>query len=112
MDRYTSKNELLEKNKERKDITINESLKLYVDMRKYYSKKVSLVYVRDHKKNTLNLAIASRNEVAEMRINLDDVLAPYMIHLHKQKGDIILTNFLNSTLKISRLQSGNSKAEN
>ena len=64
MDRYTSKNELLEKNKERKDITINESLKLYVDMRKYYSKKVSLVYVRDHKKNTLNLAINYGNRVA------------------------------------------------
>ena len=83
-DRYRSKNELLEKYKEIKEITKNESLKLYEDVRKYCSKEVSMVSVRDHKKNTLNLAIASRNKVAEMKINLDDIPVPNMIHLHKK----------------------------
>ena len=111
-DRYRSKNELLDKYKEIKDITKNESLKLYEDVRKYCSKEVSMVSVRDHKKNTLNLAIASRNRVAEMRINLDDILVLDMIHLHKWKGDIIDTILLKSTLKTSKLQYGKSKVEN
>ena len=72
-------------------------------MRKAYGQEVSLVSIRDHKQNTLNLAIASRNRVAEMRINLDDILVPDMIHLHKRKGDIIDIVLLKSSLKISRL---------
>ena len=93
----------MDKYKENKDITMNEYLKFYAEVRKDCCQEVSLVSVRDHKKNTLNLAIASRNRVAEMKINLDDIPIPDMIHLHKQTGDIIHTNLLNSTLKISKL---------
>ena len=81
-------------------------------VRKYCSKEVSLVLVRYHKQNTLNLSIAYRNRVAKMRINLDDIPLPSMIHLHKQTWDIIHIDLLKSTLKISRLQSGKSKVEN
>ena len=93
----------MEKYKESKDITTNESLKLYADVRKSCSKEVSLVSVRDHKKNTLNLSIAYKNKVVEMRINLDDIPVLDMIHLHKKIGDIIHTDFLKSTLNISKL---------
>ena len=68
---------------------MNESLKLYAYVRKSCSKEVSLIYVRDHKQNTLNLAIASRNIVAEMTVNLDDIVVPDMIHLQNQTGYII-----------------------
>ena len=91
---------------------MNESLKLSVEVRKYCGKKVSLVSVRDHKHNTLNLSIASRNKVGKMRINLDDILVPDMIHLHKQTGDIIHTDFLKSTLKISKLHTSKIRVEN
>ena len=62
---------------------MDESLKLYVEVRKISSKDVSLVNVRDHTQNTLNLAVATKNRVAEMRLNLEDIPVPNMIHLHK-----------------------------
>ena len=83
---------------------MNESLKLFVEVRKACGQEVSLVFVRDHKHNTLNLEITSRNKVVEMKINLDDIPVPDMIHLHKKAEDIIHNDLLKSTLKISKLK--------
>ena len=68
--------------------------------------------VKDHAKNTLNLAVATKNKVAEMRLNLENIPVPDMIHLHKHTGDAIYNNLLKSTLKISKLQSIKKKIEN
>ena len=46
-----------------KDVTSNESLKLYADVKKISSKDVSLVTVRDHTQNTLNMAIETKIKV-------------------------------------------------
>ena len=40
------------------------------------------------------MAITSRNRVADVKINLDDIPVSYMIHLHKQTRDIIHTDFV------------------
>ena len=73
---------------------------------------VSLVSVRDLSQNTLNLEIATKNKVAEMKMSLENIPIPYMIHLHKQTGDIIYTDLLKETLKVSILQSSKSNIEN
>ena len=91
---------------------MNESLKLFTEVRKSCGQEVSLVSVRYHKNNTLNLAIAFWNRVAEMRINLDDIPVPDMIHLHKQTEDIIHFHFLKSNLKISKLHTSKGRVEN
>ena len=64
---------------------MDESLKLYAEVRKISSKYVSLVAVRDHGQNTLNLAVATK-KVTEMRMNLENIPLPEMIHIHKQQG--------------------------
>ena len=110
--RYRSNTDIFEKYKENKDITMNESLKLYAEVRKACGQEVSLVSVTDHKHNTLNLAIDSRSKVAKMKINLDDSPVPDMIHLHKQTGVIIHTDLVKSILKISKLQTSKSRIEN
>ena len=51
-----------------------ESLKLYAEVRKISSKYLSLVIIRDHAQNTLNLTVATKNNVAEMRMNLENIL--------------------------------------
>ena len=91
---------------------MNESLKLSAEVRKVCGQEVSLVFVRDRKHNTLNLAIASKNKVAKMKINLDDILVPYMSHIHKQTGDIIHTDLQRSNLKISKLHTSKIIIEN
>ena len=58
------------------------------------------------------MAIASMNRVVEMIINLDGIPVWDMIHLHKHTGDIIHTNLLNSTLKLSKIQTNKSRVEN
>ena len=95
-----------------KYMSTNECLKLYVDVRKISSKDVYLVIVSDHVQNTLNLAVATKNKVAEMRMNLEDIPVPDMIHIHKQTGEVIYSDFLKATLKVSILKSAKSKVEN
>ena len=91
---------------------MNESLKLSTKVRKACGHEVSLISVRDHKHNTLNMAISYRNKVVEMKINMDEILVLDMIHLHKKIGDIIHTDLLKSTLKISKLHTSKSRVEN
>ena len=64
------------------DTTTNESFNLYADARKISNKDVSLVTVRDRNQNTLNLAIETKNKVVEMRMSLENIPIPDMIHLH------------------------------
>ena len=62
------------------------------------------VTIRDHTQNTLNLEITIKNKVAEMRMNLENIPTLDMIHFHKQVGDVIYSDLLKATLKVSRLQ--------
>ena len=101
---FKTRVELFDKYKDDKEVSTNESLKLYDDVRKISSKDVALVTVRDHTQNTSNLAIATKNKVAKMRMNLENILVPDMIHLHKQTREIIYSDLLKATLKVSRLQ--------
>ena len=47
-----------------------------------------------------------------MRLNLENILVPNMIHLHQYTGDVIYSNLLKSTLKVSKLQSTKNKIQN
>ena len=61
--------------------------------------------MKDHVKNTLNLAVATQNRVVEMRLNFQNIPVPDKIHLHKQTGEFIYTDLMKDTLKVSKLQS-------
>ena len=93
-------------------MALDESLKLYAEVTKISSKDVSLVTIRDHNQDTFNLEIETKNKVAEMKMILENIPIPDMIHLHKQTRDIIYTDLLKETLKVSRLQYSKSKIEN
>ena len=88
---------------------MDESLKLYVEVSKISNTDVSLVTIRDHTQNTLNLVVATKNKVAEIRMNLENILVPEMIYLDKKTGEVIYSDLLKETLKVSRLQSTKSK---
>ena len=103
---------LLDKYKETKDITVEETMKLCVEVRNISSQDVSLIVVRDQAHNTVNLELATNSKVAEIRMDLEDILIPDMIHFQKQTGDILFTNLLSYTLKLSKLEVTKSKIEN
>ena len=109
---FKNRSELFDKYNDVKEVTLDEALKLYAKFGKIFGKDVSLVTVKDHTQNTLNLVITTKNKVVEMKMSLEYIPILDMIHLHKQAGDIIYTNLLKATLKVSRLQSIKSKIEN
>ena len=108
-DKFRSKTDLYDKYKKDKDISSKESLKLYLEFQNISSKEVSLVTVKYHTRNTLNLAVSTRNKIAEMRLNLKSILVPDMTHLHKHTREFIYSDLMKSTLKVSKLQSTLSK---
>ena len=87
-------------------------MKLSSEVRNICNQDVSLVSVRDYVQNTLNLALAIKNKVVEVKMNLDDIPIPDMIHLHKQTWDILFTHFLKITVELSKLQILKGKIEN
>ena len=97
---FKDKTQLMRKYKETKDITLEETLKLYSEVRKIYNQDVSLISVRDYSRNTLNLALATKNRVVEMEIYLENIHVPDMIHLHKEIADILFIDLLKATLKL------------
>ena len=95
-----------------KDTTSEDTLKLYSEVRNISNQSVSFVSVRDYVQNTLNLALATKNSVVEVKMNLDDIPIPDSIHLHKKTWDILFTHLLKVTLELSKLQTLKGKIEN
>ena len=65
-----TRDELYDKYKDNIDTSLDESLKLYVNVRKTSRKYVYLVTVKDHAQNTLNLEVANNNRVVDMMLKL------------------------------------------
>ena len=109
---FRNEMELLEKYKETKDMTSEETLKLYTKVRKISSQDVSLIAIRDQDHNTLNLALETNEKVVEINMETEDIPILDMIHFLKQNRDILFTNLLKSTLKLSKLEATKRKIEN
>ena len=54
----------------------------------------------------------TKNRVFEMKIDLENIPIPEMIHLHKKTWDILFTDLLKATLKLSKLQTIKRKNDN
>ena len=111
-DSFNCRTELYDKYKSDRETSLDESFQLYLDVRKISNKDISLVTVTYHAKNTLNLAVATKNKVVEMRLNLENIPILDLIHLYKQTGEVIYSDLLKATFKVSKLQYTKTKIEN
>ena len=82
-DRYKSRNDLYTRYEQDKKFSSEKYLKLFSKVRDISDKEISLITVKNHVKNTLNLAMATQNRVSKMRLNLRIILVPGKIHLYK-----------------------------
>ena len=80
-------------------------------MRQFQKRDVTLKIVRDHAKYTLSLAMTVGNKVSEVNVKLENIPTTDMIHLHKEKGDIIYTKLLKSTLQLYKMESNKKKVQ-
>ena len=85
-------------------------MKLYEEVRQLPKPDVTLKTVRDHAKDTLILAMTVGNKVSEVNVNLENIPTIYMIHFHREIGDILYTRLLKYTLQVSKLESNKNRA--
>ena len=68
--------------------------KLYLEVRKITQEKVSLFSIRDHERNTFNIAVADKDKVSELKRRLDNINMRGKINFHKQTSDIMYNDLL------------------
>ena len=51
------------------------------------------------------------NKVSEVNVNLENIPTTYMIHFHRETGDILYTRLLKSTLQVSKLGSNKKRGQ-
>ena len=66
VNKYKSKNELLDSYKYAGEKTFDEKLKLYDEVRKLLGQDTSLVTVRDQSRGTLNLDVTTGKKLVEL----------------------------------------------
>ena len=85
--------------------SLEETKNLLPRVRKLINKKTSLISTRDAERNTRKFVVVSDKKVSEMEVKLDKISVPDKIQLHKQTGDVIYSDLLHATVKVTRLQS-------
>ena len=85
---------------------------MYSKVRNISNIDVSLVTIKYHSRNALNLEVATINRIVEMRLNLKDIPVPDKIHFHKQTREFIYSDLMEATIKLFKMQSTLSKIEN
>ena len=90
---------------------MEETLRLYAEVREISNQGISLIIVRDQTHNALKLALTIDKKVAEIGVNLEHIPSLDLIHFHKKIGDILYTELLKTTLNISKLEDIKSNIE-
>ena len=67
-DRYTSRNDLYTRYGHVKMFSLEKTLNIFPKVRDISYKEISLVTVKDHVKNTLNLVVATQDRVSKNEI--------------------------------------------
>ena len=104
-DRYKSIKDLYTGYGQDKKSYSKKSLNIFPKVRDISDKKISLITIKGHVKNDLNLVVSTRDRVSEIRLNSQNISVPDKIHLHKHTREVIYTDLLKATSKFSKLQS-------
>ena len=84
--------------------SLEETKNLLPQVSKSINKETSLISTRDAERNTLKFVVVSDKKVFEMKVKMDKISVPKKIQLHKQTGDVIYSDLLHATMKITKLQ--------
>ena len=85
--------------------SLEETKNILPRVRKLINKKTSLISSQYAERNTLKFDLVSDKKVSEMEVKLDKISVPDKIQLHKQTRDVIYSDLLHATVKVTRLQS-------
>jgi hypothetical protein len=62
-----------------------------------------LFLVRDVERNMFNIAIEDDDKVSEINMHYENIVAPDKVKFHRNASDMLYSDYLSLSLKVSRL---------
>jgi hypothetical protein len=100
---YQSKEDLARKYVVKGSLAMSEIRELIPEVENISQHKSSLFTVRDIEKKTLNIAVADEDKVSEVKLHYENISAPDKVKFHRNTSDMLYSDYLGLSLKISRL---------
>ena len=108
---YESKQDLVQKFLEERNLSTEENFKLMQDVKKNTYMGSSLLTVRERDNNTLRIALDDQVGGSEVRIQMNKIAFPEKIFFHKQISEVLYYDLLKSYLNKTKLESNVAKIE-
>ena len=108
---YESKQDLVKKFSEERNLSAEENFKLMQEVRKRSYASSSLLTVREKDNNTLKNVVDDQVEGSQVRIQMDRIAIPDKINLHKQASEVLYSDHLKSYLNKTKLENKDAKLE-
>ena len=102
---YDSKQDMVKKFSEERNLSAEENFKLMQEVRKSTFAGTSLLTVRERDSNTMRIVVDDQTEGSQVRIQMDKIAIPYKINFHKQASEVLYLDLLKSYLNKSNLES-------
>ena len=81
------------------------------EVRKSSTNKLSLHTIKEPTKNVLNISLAEKEKVVEMKLRMDQISVPDKIHFHKKTSEVLYHDILQSILSNKKLEAKVTKLE-
>ena len=108
---YYSKQDMVKKNSEERNLSLKENFKLIQEERKSTFTWTSLLTIREKDNNTLRIYVHDQNEGFQVRIQTDKIGILDKINFHKQASKVLYSYLLKSYLNKSKLENKVTKLE-
>jgi hypothetical protein len=76
---------------------------LFPEVEKISQHKASMFSVRDMERKTFNIAIADDDKVSEIKMHYENIGAPNKVKFHRNASDMLYSDYLSLSLRVSRL---------
>ena len=101
---YESKQDLVKKFSEEKNISVEENFKPMQEVRKSSCASSSLLTVRERDNNTLGIVVDGQVEGSQVRIKMDKIAILDQINFHKQVLEVLYSDLLKYYLSKTKLE--------
>ena len=100
---YQSKEDLAKKYAVKGSLAMSEIRELIPEVEKISQHRSSSFSVRDIEKKTLNIAVADEDKVSEVKLHYENISVLDKVKFHINTSDMLYSDYLGLSLKVSRL---------
>jgi hypothetical protein len=100
---YQSKEDLMNRYVVKGSMANSEIRDLLLKVEKISQHKYSLFSVRDVERKRFNIAIEDDDKVSEIKMHYENIGAPDKVKFHSNVSDMLYSDYLSLSLKVSRL---------